>query len=123
MLDHLLIDLKHVDPVRLREHTGVDDRLMLANLRWAIQQGMDVLPRTPVIPGFNDAPEDARAMARWLREAGARRVQLLPFHNYGEGKYALLDMPYTLHGVKSLHPEDLEGYRQIYLDEGVEAFF
>ena len=50
-------------------------------------------------------------------------MQLLPFHNFGEGKYALLDMPYTLHGVKSLHPEDLEGYRQIYLDEGVEAFF
>jgi pyruvate formate lyase activating enzyme len=50
-------------------------------------------------------------------------VQLLPFHNYGEGKYALLDMPYALHGVKSLHPEDLEQYRQIYLDEGVEAFF
>ena len=62
-------------------------------------------------------------MATWLREAGARRVQLLPFHNFGESKYVLLDMPYTLHGVKNLHPEDLEDYRQIYLNEGVEAFF
>ena len=123
MLDHLLMDLKHVDPIRLREHTGVDDHLMLANLRWAIERGMDVLPRTPVIPGFNDAPEDARTMAAWLREAGARRVQLLPFHNFGESKYTLLDMPYTLRGVKNLHPEDLEDYRQIYLSEGVEAFF
>ena len=122
-LDHLLMDLKHVDPARLQEHTGVDGRLMLANLRWAIGQGMDVLPRTPVIPGFNDSLEDARAMAQWLCEAGARRVQLLPFHNFGESKYALLDMPYTFHGVKNLHPEDLEGYRQVYVDEGVEAFF
>ena len=123
LLDHLLMDLKHVDPVRLKAHTGVDDHLMLANLRWAIEQGMDVLPRTPVIPGFNDSLEDARAMATWLREAGAHRVQLLPFHNFGESKYVLLDMPYTLHGVKNLHPEDLEDYRQIYLNEGVEAFF
>ena len=123
MLDHLLMDLKHVNPVRLKAHTGVDDHLMLANLRWAIEQGMDVLPRTPVIPGFNDGLEDARAMATWLREAGVHRVQLLPFHNYGESKYVLLDMPYTLHGVKNLHPEDLEDYRQIYLSEGVEAFF
>ena len=122
-LDHLLMDLKHVDPMRLREHTGVDDHLMLANLRWAIGQGMDVLPRTPVIPGFNDSLEDAHAMAQWLHEAGAKRVQLLPFHNFGESKYALLDMPYTLYGVKNLHPEDLEDYRQVYLDEGIEAFF
>ena len=122
-LDHLLMDLKHVDPVRLQEHTGVDDHLMLANLRWAIEHGLDVLPRTPVIPGFNDSLDDARAMAQWLREAGAKRVQLLPFHNFGENKYVLLDMPYSLHGVKNLHPEDLEDYRQVYLDEGIEAFF
>ena len=122
-LDHLLVDLKHVDSARLKERTGVDDHLMLANLRWAIEQGLDVLPRTPVIPGFNDSLDDARAMARWLREAGATRVQLLPFHNFGESKYELLDMPYTLHGVKNLHPEDLEDYRQAYLDEGIDAFF
>jgi pyruvate formate lyase activating enzyme len=62
-------------------------------------------------------------MARWLREAGGTRVQLLPFHNYGESKYALLDMPYQLQSVKNLHPEDLQDYRQAYLDEGIEAFF
>jgi pyruvate formate lyase activating enzyme len=117
------MDLKHVDPERLRKRTGADSRLMLANLRWAIDQGIDVLPRTPVIPGFNDNVDDARAMARLLREAGAMRVQLLPFHNFGENKYALLDMPYTLHGVKNLHPENLSDYRQVYLDEGVDAFF
>ncbi len=122
-LDHLLMDLKHVNPARLRGHTGADGRLMLANLRWAIERGLDVLPRTPVIPGFNDGTDDARAMARWLHEAGATRVQLLPFHNFGESKYALLDMPYALRGVKNLHPEDLEDYRQVYLDEGIEAFF
>lgn len=123
LLDHMLVDLKHVDATKLRAHTAGQAELMLGNLRWAIANHPDVLPRTPVIPGFNDGIEDARAMARWLRGAGATRVQLLPFHNYGEGKYALLNMPYGLHGTKNLHPEDLEEYRQIYLDEGIEAFF
>jgi pyruvate formate lyase activating enzyme len=67
--------------------------------------------------------DEARAMARWLREAGATRVQLLPFHNYGEGKYALIDKDYSLRGIKNLHPEDLEEYRQVYLNEGIKAFF
>ena len=96
---------------------------MLQNLRWALEHHADVLPRTPVIPGFNDSLDDARAMARWLHEAGGSRVQLLPFHNFGESKYALLDMDYTLHGVKNLHPEDLSDYQRVYLDEGIEAFF
>lgn len=123
LLDHLLVDLKHVDPQRLREQTGVDGHLMLSNLQWALANHPDVLPRTPVVPGFNDGLEDARTMARWLHEAGATRVQLLPFHNFGEGKYTLLDQPYALSGTKNLHPTDLEHYRQAYLEEGIEAFF
>lgn len=122
-LDHLLVDLKHVDADKLHDHAGAQAGLMLENLRWALANHQDVLPRTPVIPGFNDRIEDARAMARWLRDAGGARVQLLPFHNYGESKYALLDMPYRLQGLKNLHPEDLQDYRQAYLDEGIEAFF
>lgn len=123
LLDHLLVDLKHVDPIRLKEQAGVDGQLILSNLRWAIEQGMDVLPRTPVVPGFNNSLNDARSMARWLREAGAARVQLLPFHNFGESKYALLNMDYALRGQKNLHPADLKAYQQVYLDEGLDAFF
>ena len=123
LLDHMLIDLKHVDSARLRHNVGVNGQTMLANLRWALANHPDVLPRTPVIPDFNDSLDDAHLMAQWLREAGGTRVQLLPFHNFGEGKYALLDMPYRLRGIKSLHPEDLKDYQQAYLDEGIEAFF
>jgi len=123
MLDHMLIDLKHVNSSKLREHTDAKNDLMLQNLAWALDHHPDVTPRTPVIPGFNDSLEEARAMARWIRQVGGTRVQLLPFHNFGEGKYALIDMPYTLHGIANLHPDDLADYRQVYLDEGVEAFF
>ena len=123
LLDHMLIDLKHIDPAKLRDHASARADLMLENLRWALVHHPDVLPRTPVIPGFNDNLEDARAMARWLLDSGSTRVQLLPFHNYGETKYELLGMPYSMHGTQNLHPEDLEQYRQTYLDEGVEAFF
>ena len=122
-LDHMLVDLKHVDASKLEAQTGGRADLMLENLRWALANHPDVLPRTPVIPGFNDRLDDARAMARWLRKVGGTRVQLLPFHNFGEGKYTLVDMPYAWGGVKNLRPENLAAYRQVYLDEGLEAFF
>ena len=123
LLDHMLIDLKHVDANKLHRQAGAKAELMLNNLSWALANHPDVLPRTPVIPGFNDSLEEACSMARWLKRAGGSRVQLLPFHNFGESKYELIDKSYALNGMANLHPEDLVDYRQAYLDEGVEAFF
>lgn len=122
-LDHMLIDMKHWDPAKHKLATGVSTERILRNTRHAIEMGKDVLVRTPVIPGFNDSLDDARGMARKLLEIGATRVQLLPFHNYGENKYDLLDKPYELHGVPNLKASDLEEFRQAYVAEGVEAFF
>ena len=121
-LDHVFIDMKHGVDERHREGCGVDTELILANTALAIERGKDVLVRTPVIPGFNDALEDARAMAARLHEVGATRVQLLPFHNFGESKYRSLGRPYELEGKANLHPEDLEEFRQVYVDEGIDAF-
>ena len=123
LLSHAYIDMKHWDAAAHREGTGVENDLILANTRAAIERGVDVLVRTPVIPGFNDRIEDARRFAERLHEVGATRVQLLPFHNLGESKYDLLGRDYRLHGLTNLHEEDLEGFRQAYLDAGIDAFF
>ena len=85
--------------------------------------GLDVLVRTPIIPGFNDSLADARVMAKCLSELGATRVQLLPFHNFGENKYALLERDYQLAGIPNMHAEDLADFAQQYKDCGIEAFF
>ena len=101
----------------------MENDLILANTRDAIERGVDVLVRTPVIPGFNDGLDDARRFAERLHEVGATRVQLLPFHNLGESKYDLLGRDYRLHGLTNLHEEDLEEFRRAYVDAGIDAFF
>lgn len=122
-LDHLLIDMKHWDPARHEAGTGVGDERILANTARAIAAGKDVLVRIPVIPGFNDSPEDARGFCRRLREVGASRVQLLPFHQFGESKYETLEYDYDYAGVPSLSEDALEAYRQTFVGRGVDAFF
>lgn len=121
--DFFLYDMKHWDAVRHREGTGADNSLILQNLRWAIAAGKEVLPRIPVIPGYNDSLPDAKGFCRRLREAGAERAQLLPFHQMGERKYALLGRDYAYEDVPALHPEELEAFRQAFLEEGIQAFF
>lgn len=122
-LDCLLFDMKHWDAGMHRKATGVSNELPLLNLRTAIESGKEVLPRIPVIPGFNDGPADAVAFSKRLREAGADCCQLLPFHQFGENKYDLLGEEYRYRDVPALHREDLEEYRQVFLRQGIRAIF
>lgn len=121
--DLLLFDVKHWDTSRHREGTGVDNQLIIKNLRWAHEKGLHILPRIPVIPGFNNSLEDAQGLSSLLNNIGLKEVQLLPFHQMGERKYELLNRDYTLKDVKALYPEDLQDYQQIFLDAGLDCFF
>lgn len=120
--DLLIIDVKHHDAAQHRRWTGVDNTLPLRNLATALAAGGPVLVRIPVIPGVNDSPDDAVAFARLLAPLGVHEVQLLPFHQFGERKYELLDWEYRMAGVPALHPEDLAEFRQLLTDQGVRAF-
>jgi pyruvate formate lyase activating enzyme len=122
-LDLLLFDIKHWDEQAHIEGTGVSNRLPLRNMKNAIASGMSVLPRLPVIPGYNDALSDAKGFAERLHEAGAEEVQLLPFHQFGENKYRMLGEIYPYAGVPALHEEDLEAFKNVFTENGIRAFF
>lgn len=129
-LDLVLFDVKQPDEARHREGTGVGLGLVRKNmenvLRWA-ETGGEVLFRTPVIPGYND---DAAARIAELLEtagktagfSGAVRLQLLPFHQFGEGKYDKLGRGYALAGKTVLHEEDLEPMVAELRARGIDAF-
>jgi pyruvate formate lyase activating enzyme len=120
--DLLLFDIKHYDRDRHFWGTGVYNDLIFDNLRAALTAQKEVLPRLPVIPGFNDSPEDALGFSRLLKSLGLKRAQLLPFHQFGEKKYEMLGLPYPMEGVPQLHREDLEEYRRIFIDSGIDCF-
>jgi pyruvate formate lyase activating enzyme len=96
LADLLLFDIKHYDDCRHVEGTGVHNDLILINLKTALTQKMSILPRIAIIPGYNDSQEDAYGFASLLKSLGLECVQLLPFHQFGERKYELLNIPYAM---------------------------
>lgn len=121
--DLLLFDFKHYDSEKHRQFTGVGTELIHKNLRTAINSGVEVLPRIPVIPGFNDSLQDGEKMAELLLSFGAKRAQLLPFHQFGENKYRSLGKTYEYENVPALHEEELTAYLEAFKNKGIEAFF
>lgn len=122
-LDLLLFDLKHWDENKHIQGTGVSNLLILQNMKYAISIGKQVLPRIPVIPNFNNSLNDAFGFVRRLKEIGAKEVQLLPFHQYGERKYTMLGKEYAYQDIPALHEEDLQDFVNIFQDNQIHAFF
>lgn len=122
-IDYILFDLKHWDSQKYLEGTGVDNKLILTNMKYAISTGKKVLLRIPVIPKFNDSLEDAKRFCEVLHDVGSNQCQLLPFHQFGENKYHLLNKKYAYENQPALHCEDLQDYLQIFLDNDIHAFF
>lgn len=121
--DLLLFDVKHYDTKKHQQYTGADNTLIIQNLTWVLQQNFDVLVRIPVIPGFNDTLDDAKQLALLLKNIDVKKVQLLPFHQFGEKKYDLLNKSYAYKDTKALHPEDLQEYLQQFLVQKLDCFF
>lgn len=122
LFDLLLFDVKHYDSQQHFLKTGVHNELIIKNLTWAFEQGIEILPRIPVIPDFNNTLNDAKGLAKLLKQIGLKRVQLLPFHQFGEKKYEMLNKEYVYKNKKALHNEDLKDYQQIFINEGLDCF-
>ena len=88
-LDVYLMDIKHMDPEKHKEYTGVGNEQILKNIIHINQNlHVPVWVRVPTIPGHNDSDENIDAVARFVSENLTKdtRVCLLPYHRLGESK-------------------------------------
>ena len=107
--DVLLVDFKIADRAKSLELTGIDPDVRDANLRVVQDLGARVVARMPVIPGFTDDAACVDANVARIAELGLRRVDVLPFHQLGGGKYDSLGRDYALRGVPQLSDADVAG--------------
>ncbi|MBL1223775.1 glycyl-radical enzyme activating protein [Enterococcus sp. BWR-S5] len=112
-VDLLYFDIKHYDEKRHLSGIGVSNQLILKNLKKAAATHPNLVVRVPIIPSYNDSLDDAKRFAALFSEYGVKRVELLPFHQYGEKKYEYLNRDYRLQNVPQLHTEDLLDYQEI----------
>jgi pyruvate formate lyase activating enzyme len=121
--DHFLFDLKHMDSDVHREYTGQPNSQILNNAALVLEKSADVIFRQPLIPGINDSLLNIEATAGFLNGLGKRaaRLQLMPYHRMGQGKYKALNMPYTMEGPGIADDKQVEAVREAYIDRGINC--
>ncbi len=96
-LDFVLMDIKHMDSEKHKAFTSQPNEQILSNARWIAAHAASLTIRVPVVPTFNDTPQEIADIARFAGSLpGVRELHLLPYHRLGQDKYTGLGRTYTL---------------------------
>ncbi len=83
-LDSIYFDLKLADAEAHKQHCGATNATILDNFVWlhakALDGGVAVLPRIPLIVGITDTAANLGAIATFLRKHAVEQVQLMPYN-------------------------------------------
>lgn len=121
--DLFLYDCKHVLPQEHQRCTGQSNKGILENLTRLSTEfpEKEIWLRTPVIPGYNDSRENMQALGELARHVSScTRVELLPYHNLGEGKRRQLGQVPFIGETPS--EERMESLRRIVAQGGKPVF-
>lgn len=121
-LDLVLYDLKEMNSEHHKHWIGVPNDLVLDNLKRLVSSGVAVIVRRPVIPGYNDSEDSIHQLGRFVRDLGTvERIDLLPYHHFGKGKYERLGIEYILVDQPSMKDEELTGLYNILCSYGLKV--
>ena len=96
-IDHFLMDIKHMDSAKHKEFTSQPNELILENAKYIAENAKHLIIRVPVVPTFNDTPEEIAAIARFADSLpNVTELHLLPYHRLGQDKYQGIGRNYTL---------------------------
>jgi pyruvate formate lyase activating enzyme len=91
-VDLFFYDLKLMNSEKHLSLTGVNNDLILQNLKMLAKDGNAIRVRVPILPGFNDDNENLDALSEYLSPLGVREIDLLPYHELGNDKYRRMNL-------------------------------
>ena len=107
--DLFLYDIKHMNNKKHRQYTGVDNTVILDNLRYLVNKGVKVQVRLPLIPGINDDHENIVQTGTFLQSLpGIDAVDILPYHPSAKAKYNKLHLQYSADQIHVAEEADIQ---------------
>ncbi|MDI3421784.1 pyruvate formate-lyase-activating protein [Streptomyces luteolus] len=121
-VDLVLLDIKSWDRQTYEKVTGRPLQPTLDFARRLADLGKEVHVRFVLVPGLTDDPANIEGVAAFAGGLGnVSRVDVLPFHKLGEGKWQALGRNFTLHDTPSPTPGQVTLAKEIFEAHGLKA--
>jgi pyruvate formate lyase activating enzyme len=122
--DLVLLDIKSGQEDLYRRVTGIGRLSPTVTFAHRLaEHGTPMWIRFVLVPGLTDSPDNVDAVADIVAALpSVQRVEILPFHRLGAGKYAKLGLPFPLADTAPPDPELLDRVRAQFRARGLVVY-
>lgn len=120
-VDLFLYDIKLMDSEKHKKYTGVDNKIILDNLKNLSDTGNNLVIRMPIICGVNDDEDNIDKSIEFIKKLNVIEVNLLPYHKIGMDKYKKLKMEYKLSGNEKPSEDKMAEIVKKFKDAGIKV--
>ena len=108
-VDTFMMDIKHMNSAKHKLFTGQPNEKILANAKKIAASGANLIIRTPVVPTFNDTPEEILEISQFARSLpGVKQHHLIPYHRLGSDKYEGIGRNYLMSHIEPPAEEKMQ---------------
>ena len=105
-VDLVLLDIKHVTKEGYKYITGINWDESLEFIKVLNRLNKKVWIRQVIVPGINDNEEYILKLKDYIKIFNnVEKIELLPYHTMGIGKYEKLNIDYPLEGISDMSKE------------------
>ena len=115
LTDLVLLDIKHIDPIKCKDLVGFSNEKELAFARYLSDNNIPVWIRQVIVPGFTDNKDDLLKLKAFVNSLNnVKKIEFLPYHNLGEYKWEELGFEYSLKNVRPANDEDIQRVKNFF---------
>lgn len=115
LTDLVLLDIKHIDPIKCKDLVGFSNEKELAFARYLSDNNIPAWIRQVIVPGFTDNKDDLLKLKAFVNSLNnVKKIEFLPYHNLGEYKWEELGFEYSLKNVRPANDEDIQRVKNFF---------
>ncbi|WP_226035575.1 pyruvate formate-lyase-activating protein [Aquibacillus saliphilus] len=101
LTDLVLLDLKHIDPDRHKELTGMSNEHIIDLANYLSEKQVPVWIRHVLVPSISDFDKYLYSLSDFIQTlTNVEKIEVLPYHKLGIYKWQSLGLEYKLEGVE-----------------------
>ena len=112
----VMLDFKHIDPIKHKSLTGKDNTGVLGFAKYLESKNIPVWARHVVIPTVTDDKNDLISLGRYIGSLkNLKALDVIPYHTLGVHKYEELGIKYRLTNINPATKEEVLRAKQTIL--------